>query len=234
MSRTIRINTVDGKSDVINYSLADWRMHPDGHDVAVCPIPVYPHHKLGGVPDEYFITEQSVAEWNIGPGDNVFVMGRFINHEGKQKNTPALRFGNIAMSPDEPIRQENGHLQLSFLIETHSSGGYSGSPVVVFIPPADRPFRKISQRYGAGLWLLGVDWGHIPQWQPVVRRTNPKEKYDDWGIRNNTLMAGVVPAWQLRELLDIKEFTDMRKEIDNQTKAAQTDPSESHSSNRAV
>jgi len=143
-------------------------------------------------------------------------MGRFVNHEGRQLNTPSLRLGNLSMMPNEPIMQTNGHAQISFLVETHSSGGYSGSPVVLFIRPSERPYRRIDPSLSGGLWLLGVDWGHIAQWQPVTQKGDPETTLDDWGIRSNTMMTGVVPAWQLRELLDIKYFKDMRRRLDEQ------------------
>jgi hypothetical protein len=213
-SRTIRINTLDGKTDIIAYNLEDWGVHPDGHNVAVCAIPAFPHHKVGYIPDTYLLTEELIAQWKIGPGDDAFLMGRFINHEGKQFNTPSLGFGNLSMMPNDPITQDNGHKQLSFVVETHSIGGYSGSPVIVFVPASDRPYRRIDPNLRNGMWLLGLDWGHITQWQPVTRRGNPEDTFEDWGMRYNTLMTGVVPAWQLRELLDIEDFKDMRKELD--------------------
>jgi hypothetical protein len=48
------------------------------------------------------------------------MVGRFINHEGKQRNLPALRYGNIAMMPLEPIiQQETGITQESFFVKIH-------------------------------------------------------------------------------------------------------------------
>ena len=40
---------------------------------------------------------------NMGVGDEVFMLGRFISHSGIQKNQPLARFGNIALMPDERI-----------------------------------------------------------------------------------------------------------------------------------
>jgi hypothetical protein len=49
----------------------------------------------------------------------------------------------------------------------------------------------------------------------MARKSDPDDRLEDWGIQYNTLMMGVVPAWQLRELLDIEDFVKMRKELDS-------------------
>ena len=50
---------------------------------------------------------------------------RFIDHDGGQKNQPALRFGNVSMNPT-PIRQDNGVEAEAYCIDLHSRSGYSG------------------------------------------------------------------------------------------------------------
>ena len=42
-----------------------------------------------------------------GDRSDVFLVGRFINHEGQQRNAPTLRFGLIAQMPGDPIRVES-------------------------------------------------------------------------------------------------------------------------------
>jgi len=68
-SRTLRFNTLDGATDIIPYTLDEWSVHPDGHDVAACPIPAFQHHKVGYIPENYFVTEQTIAQWRIGKVD---------------------------------------------------------------------------------------------------------------------------------------------------------------------
>jgi hypothetical protein len=53
----------------------------------------------------------------------VFMVGRVITHEGKQKNLPSARFGNITMMPVEPLRHMRGINQESFVVEMRSIGG---------------------------------------------------------------------------------------------------------------
>lgn len=75
----------------------------------------------------------------------MFVVGRFVNAEGRQKNLPTLRFGNIAQSPQEKIKQDRvfgSFEQESYLVEARTISGYSGSPVCVLLDPAwKRPGR---------------------------------------------------------------------------------------------
>ena len=62
------------------------------------------------------------------------MVGRFVSHEGKQQNSPAVRFGNIAMMQKEKIIDERGVAQESFLVEIRSLPGYSGSAVLIYSP----------------------------------------------------------------------------------------------------
>jgi hypothetical protein len=106
---------------------------------------------------------------NVGPGDEVYFMGRFIAHDGKQRNTPIVRFGSIAMMPREPVHQtQRAFDQESFLIEARSLSGFSGSPVMLYIPPFSHRFRAGKYAWDekglaptTTMLLLGLDWGSM-------------------------------------------------------------------------
>lgn len=121
--------------------------------------------------------------------------------------------------PWEPIRQDDGFLQESFLVESRSVGGYSGSPVFAFIPPgtirsgvADW-VDKILIHHGP--WLLGINWGHINDWQPVCdavgRPVNPSDP-SRMQVLVNTGMMAIVPAWKLQEMFSKGPLTEMSEE----------------------
>lgn len=82
----------------------------------------------------------------IGPGDDVARLGRFITHDGRQRNKPLARFGNIAMMHDnaEPIEIAPGRHQVGLLVECRSLSAFSGSPVFVYPDVAGRPDRTIA------------------------------------------------------------------------------------------
>ncbi len=221
-SRVLRMKPRDGGIDVLDLDERSWVYHPDGDDLAACLVSFDPKaYKFSFVWRRDFVDKNLVADMNIGPGDEAFLVGRFINHEGRQQNLPTARFGCIAQMPNEPIVQDTGFRQESFLVEVRSIGGYSGSPVFVFIPPASlregiKDWVPLKIMRGHGPWLLGVDWGHINDWEPIrnergepVNQTAPKAQH----VKMNTGMAAVVPAWKLAELLDSGPLAEYRAQI---------------------
>ena len=168
--------------------------------------------------------------FDIGPGDEAFVVGRFISREGRQKNVPSLRFGNIAQMPGEPIIDPvSGFEQEAFLVEVRSIAGYSGSPVFVQIPPAANmsginpdlidklpgyhPIRsKIPVQMGP--WLLGVDFCNIYSKDKIYSSQTGKPVSDDWYVPANTGMMGVIPAWKINDILEGPELQPHIKATD--------------------
>jgi hypothetical protein len=219
-STTIRMKTKDGHNAIIPTDERAWVFHPAGDDLAIYQIFFDPrNYTFNYVDRALFINKDIVQAMNIGPGDEAFVVGRFINHEGRQQNLPTVRFGCISQMPREPVMQKSGFEQESFLVEARSSGGYSGSPVFAFIPAAgerhgveDWVPRKIFQSHGP--WLLGIDWGHINDWEPIRNAVgepiNPGRP-NDMQIRMNTGLMAVVPSWKLAELLDHGPVVSQRR-----------------------
>ena len=109
-----------------------WIPHPLD-DVSVCPIePTLARHKLKYVKTSGFLSEGLVISYDIGPGDEVFMVGRFSGHQGTLTNLPVARFGAISMLPREEIRNPMGNRTKHFLVEVRSIPGFSGSPVFVY------------------------------------------------------------------------------------------------------
>lgn len=231
-SPVIRLNTRDGKSDPLEYEQGDWIPHPDGDDLAVCPIALpltaYQNQALNW--NLVALDQHLIRQAEVCAGADVFMVGRFISHDGKQRNTPALRFGNIAMMPEEPIRGYKGHEQECFLVEMRSMSGYSGSPVSLALPepqyeplarnpfPAAIPFKNIL--------LLGVDCSHIPQDAAVMIPSDKddeedQEHPDGWYVKANTSMAAVIPTWRLKGLLEENEDLKMQRKIEDERRLAQ-------------
>ncbi len=225
----IRLNTIDGNADVIATNPNDWMRHPSAADVRVIPIRPSGVHRYSMIPSAMFLSKEMMRDFNIGLGDDTFMVGRFVNHDGKQRNAPALRFGNIAMMPTEPIKDRYGIDQESFLVECRSIPGYSGSPVFVKLakPPvlaeATGPYGYIEpsayiQPSGIGPlgpWLLGIDWCHLPNEEPIFNvQGSGRVRREDMVAQSNTAMAGVVPAWLLADLLDEEELVRQRDEED--------------------
>jgi hypothetical protein len=122
-----------------------------------------------------------------------------------------------------PIILEGGVKQDSFLIEARSIAGYSGSPVFLhFIPqpglPPNMPegarlsmpdyiLKRQFTQYGIPYepYLLGIDYCHIFSKDRVFNRHTDKP-HDDWYVKSNTGMMGVIPAWKLTAMLEGPEM----------------------------
>src|ERR1019366_1105877 len=92
----LRLNTTSGL-DTIQSDRQSWLDHPDGHDVSVLPVEALDEKfKWFSIPVDEFISHEAITDFNIGIGDEAFLIGRLVTHEGKQSNTPIVRFGNLA------------------------------------------------------------------------------------------------------------------------------------------
>jgi len=213
-----RLNTADGGFDVFPFPKSRW-VPSATDDLAVCPMPLIDgaQFRFKAVPTKHFLRKEHIADWGIGPGDTAFMVGRFINHEGIQRNQPTVRFGSIAQMPWEPIRYELGgktHDQESFLVEVRSIGGYSGSPVFLFVDPLYHRDEKKSISRDRNTWLLGIDWGHIRDWV-TLHSQDRKPMTNAAQVPLNTGVAGVIPAWKLLELLEIDSLKKGMKQAED-------------------
>jgi hypothetical protein len=217
-STVIRLNTQ--KRDIATATLApdDWIHHIDGDDVAVAGLSGnFDALKIKCISSQMFLSKEIVAKHNIGPGDETFMCGRFVSHDGKQQNTPSVRFGNISMMPLEAVIHPRGHEQESFLVETRSLSGYSGSPVFVYLEHATaRPFEEAIPlvRGEVGPWLLGIDWAHMSTYEKVKEKDRITDTSQGYIVGSNTGQMAVVPAWKLYDLLYDERLVASRKQLD--------------------
>ncbi len=205
-SPVIRLNTKSGECDVLPVETSSWIFNRQ-HDIAVCHITLPSVYKYKFVSLEQFVTPAIIESERIGPGDDVFIVGRFVNHEGRQRNIPSVRFGNLAMMLDEPVRHKDSEDEgeVSFLVDIRTVSGYSGSPVFVLPRILDTTSVNILavRAGGPSAWLLGVEWGHL---------------LDHNGI--NTGMSCVSPVWFLKELLDDPRLVQARQEQEERARQA--------------
>jgi hypothetical protein len=193
----IRINRRDGNPpEIIDKECDQWYPHPEGDDIAVLPLfdrVDQAIHKISYANTDQFITGAFISDNDLGIGDEVFMSGRFINHQGKFHNQAAARFGSISMMPEPILNNGIGKYQLSYAVEMRSRTGFSGSPVFAYRKPWTVLWpTKTSDFIG----LLGVNWGYI---------------LDDDG--ENTWLNGVVPAWKIIETLEIPELKEYQKVV---------------------
>lgn len=175
--------------------LEQWERCKDS-DLAVCPLD-------GNVPDtsglrpvprsSYVSHSEHLQIRDIGIGDDVFMVGRFLPAEDRGLKEPTLRFGNISLWPANEIKLKGDDKPVSsFLAEMRSRSGCSGSPVFLSIEPGS--MNPVLPR-ASNIGLLGVDRGHLT---------------DDYG---DTPMAAIIPASELVELLDSPNLRAKRNSI---------------------
>lgn len=215
-SRVLRINTADGNYDTFPTEETSWVYHPDADDVAVCPFTPDWGLKFRFVRYANLVTPEIVTALDIGHGNDIVMVSRFMSHDGgKRVNIPALRFGNISMVPREPAITKIGLKQECYVVEGRSLPGASGSPVFVQFSIHDRLLPDgVPMVQKSGPWLLGINAGHFPLVEPEfewVRDSDGEVLPDEWKVRVNTGMMVVVPAWKLREVLDLPELREQRR-----------------------
>jgi S1-C subfamily serine protease len=90
----LRMTTRDGKKYIVETTEQDWTFHPAGDDLAIHLISIDPEKvRLSHIDSKDCMAKHDCMQLGVGIGDDIFVVGRFINHEGRQKNSPdcALR-----------------------------------------------------------------------------------------------------------------------------------------------
>ena len=207
----IRLNKTDGGVDIFELEPHEWYF-TNKQDLAIVPLKIdLAKHRVKAVPSSDFLTPDAIGAYDIGPGDEVFMIGRFVRHDGRLINSPSVRFGNLSMMVDNIDHPFLG-MQESFAVEMRSMGGYSGSPVYVY--PSEWNMNRGSHQIGnQRLFLLGVDWGHIVDHSEVREKTVATEMQATAATRKisyiaaNTGMNGVIPAWRLAEMIKKNPWT---------------------------
>jgi hypothetical protein len=216
-SPVIRLNNKAGGHDILDLGPEDWTFIPK-YDIAVSNITINAvKHRHSFVPMTMIVMPSDFvpSRHAIGVGDNVFMLGRFIDHDGGPTNRPAARFGNIAVLP-APIEQPNGIVADSFCLDLHSRTGFSGSPVFVWRSVGDDldEIAETKNPYaGRGfLKFLGIHWGQFGEDLPARDASGQPTI-----VRGMSGMSCVLPAWSIKELLDLPKFANERVEEDKLT-----------------
>jgi hypothetical protein len=202
-----------------------WTYHPNGKvvDVAVMSWPMPADMDHVALPTEMMLgNPQAFVKSGIGVGDEVFLMGVFPTAYGVSRNTPIVRKGNIAMLPEDKVRTKMGDMD-AYIIEAHSLGGISGSPIfaretialagrIAYNHGEDEPVQRTMQTAGT-FYLLGLMHGH---WQldpadvdsPYWRTPTTGQPVFHIGL------SVVVPAVKILETLNHPELVSHRKQAE--------------------
>ena len=225
----IRLNTTDGKVDTLTFGPEDWYFIPGKDDVAVVPL------DFSDTVGKFFLTfigtnlihtAKSLASDEIGPGDDVFMAGRFIDIDAKETNTVSVRFGNISTVP-VPIEQPNDYIGDCYCVDMHSRTGYSGSPVFVYRTPGSSLKWIVGggpvQLAHANFALLGIHCGQFKDELPIKGRRKERKtreaklasrSHEEY-IEGMSGMTIVIPAERILDILNLPELAALRaKEVE--------------------
>jgi hypothetical protein len=221
----IRINTTDGPPEILEYGPEDWEFIPDGSDVAAVELPQLSSqkHNFAYVTDNFLFPESHAEEvLQLGPGDDVFMIGRFVDYNSGPTNTPFVRFGNISSIP-VPIKQPTGSWEKSYCVDMHSRSGYSGSPVFFYRSSINNLDFMMGgappETLRSDCALLGINWGQFPEYYELI----PGKELPDTEvgleimadrIKGYSGITCVVPCWRIAELLNIEKWVKARNETD--------------------
>jgi hypothetical protein len=178
----------------------------EGVDLAVLPLsPDVKRFDYLPINLSMLATEDKIESANIDAGDNVIFAGYFYQFGGEKKIQPIVREGVLAMMPDEEIKttlQKRGHL---YLADVHAFHGNSGSPLLVNAGGVRNSGGISPPNY----LLLGVISGYYPEGEifSVPATVLTGEVHDNSGI------ATVVPAYELKALLDSAPLQTARDTI---------------------
>jgi len=205
----IRSNQTNGGVREDCWHGARWYVHPGPvpADVAVAPIDFLPEEEfktltLRSEPPgrDICATSEAMRANTIGLGDEVFIVGLFRSHFGKERNVPIIRIGNLAMMRGEPINTERGPMD-AYLVEARSIGGLSGSPVFVHVP-------VLHPQGATRYWFLGLMHGHFD-----IKNLNEDTVADLEGATGgiNAGIGVVIPVEKILETIYQPELVDYRK-----------------------
>lgn len=218
LSKTfLRLNKLKGDAEFIPLDLIqDGKpsvyIHPDPTvDIAVVPaLPRQDIYDVKAIPSDMLSNKASFKEFNIAEGSEVFFTGLFVQHYGEHRNNPIVRFGRVAMLPEDRIAwKEDGKPAQSvelYLLETQSYGGNSGSPVFFSLGSDRIPGSIIIG--DPVIKLAGIMRGYFNDVRPVgfIQPTaaNPIPIYSQ-----NNGIAAVTPSYLLHDIL----FSDALKKF---------------------
>jgi hypothetical protein len=209
----VRINVGDltfARMAVHETTPAMWDpFHPDS-DLAVCQFNPPEEWNFACITSTTLITADQIKDWGIGVGDEVFVPARLLGFEGELMNTPVLHTGAVSMMAGDPIKnQDTSQLERGYLVEVHSRGGFSGSPVIGMISPKQVQFGGPPRgELGEIGYLLGVVWSNLSEKYPVLSKDGNQTGEYVWIPRG---LTGVVPASAIADMLNQTKFRQQRE-----------------------
>lgn len=213
----IRGNLKGNGIEVYVTKKSEWVFHPEKSNNRYIDVAILPSH---APPDKFdilhmsiekeMVTPEIIVDEAIGIGDDIFTVGLFTNHYGQARNIPVVRSGIISAMPSEPMYTEYGYMN-GYLVETHSLGGISGSPVFVQMAPLRVINAEVRQSMKLTHYFLGLVSGHWTVENPEDAIAETMEPVLTGRI--NTGISIVVPAQDILDTINQAALMDTRRKI---------------------
>lgn len=209
----VRVNKRDGGADVFVFSPDSWEFIP-GLDLAAMPMPYNEKiYSTQFIPDVFFATDETVKRLNVNIGEDVFMIGAFVDNHGDAINTPAARFGSISLmpslvsvtDPDSRITYQTNY----YCLDMRSRTGFSGSPIFYYRTSGSdlsQAGNKRMQLRPPVVGLLGAHAGQYPETVKAIDSAGAKTE-----LTAPSGMTMVIPSQKILELLNLKKFVEARK-----------------------
>jgi hypothetical protein len=156
-------------------------------------------------PVSSFVTEDVVKSKGIAEGDSVLFAGYFYQFPGTERIEPIIRQGILAMMPREEMQTTLHKTGLLYLADLHVFSGNSGSPLFVNVTGARNGTMILG---GFPYMLIGVVSGYYYENSDLTLTVTTNTITGKLGA--NSGIALVVPADQVKALLDSSEFQSER------------------------
>jgi hypothetical protein len=168
---------------------------------------------IKSLPENMLTTADDFKSLNIGVGTDMFFTGMFTGFLGEKRSYPIVRFGKLAMIPDEKVNF-SGPPAEGYLMEAFSFGGNSGSPVFFYPSPDNTPGAiRLGPR---PIKIAGVMRGFFGDFEPIQLVQTQTAVQDQprppIPVSNgNSGIAFVVPARFISEILHSPELENSRQ-----------------------
>jgi hypothetical protein len=210
-----RFNLVGGGCGWAEMPFSLWTFSDDRSvDLAIAPIaPDFAVIDHKQVPSKMFLNDSVINQYHIGPGEELFFPGLFVEHQGEERNAPIVRIGNIAAMPGEHVMAAGDIRSRVYLAEARSIGGLSGSPVFVDVC-GQRIYPNASVIDATSkFYFLGVVKGHFDEEtkSPFADDIHLPSRVVE---KVNMGIALVVPASDLAALLEQQDVVEKRAAIE--------------------
>lgn len=214
---TIRVNTKSNEIKIITSAKENWYFIPNSYDIAVYPITGIDLEELDIRVIELeslCLKDEDIKSFEIDQGEDIFMVGRFVSHDGGSIiNIPSMRFGNISVMQANVKNPVTGSSVSSIIVDMHSKGGYSGSPVFVYRTIGSIfAESNVIMTGGHLMKLLGIFWGTFPERCDVEVSSiaNANKQY----VETLSGMGLVYPASAILEVLNLPALKVMREQAE--------------------